>query len=102
MRPARELTYRISALPPVPEALAFLTEQAGLDAHAAYSTLNMGSGYAVYTAAGSGAQVVEIARGLGHHALLAGQVEDGPRQVIVEPVGVTYADAELDLTPDRA
>jgi phosphoribosylformylglycinamidine cyclo-ligase len=102
MRPARELTYRIAALPPVPEALAFLAEQAGLDAHAAYSTLNMGSGYAVYTAAGSGAQVVEIARGLGHDALLAGQVEEGPRQVIVEPVGVVYADAELDLTPDRA
>jgi phosphoribosylformylglycinamidine cyclo-ligase len=102
MRPARDLTYRISALPPVPEVLAFLAEQAGLDAHAAYSTFNMGSGYAVYTAAGTGADVVEIAGGLGHDALLAGRVEDGPRQVIVEPVGVTYADAELDLTPDRA
>jgi phosphoribosylformylglycinamidine cyclo-ligase len=102
MRPARDLTYRISALPPVPEVLAFLAEQAGLDAHAAYSTFNMGSGYAVYTAAGTGARVVEIAQGLGHEALLAGQVEDGPRRVIVEPVGVTYADAELDLTPDRA
>ncbi len=102
MRPSRALTYRIEALPEVPEVLAFLAEQAGLDAHAAYSTLNMGSGFAVYTAAGTGNQVVEIARGLGHDALLAGRVEDGPRQVIVEPIGVTYADAELDLSPDRA
>ncbi len=102
MRPSRDLTYRIAALPEVPEVLAFLAEQAGLDAHAAYSTLNMGSGFAVYTGAGTGSQVVEIARGLGHDALVAGRVEDGPRQVIVEPIGVTYADAELDLSPDRA
>jgi phosphoribosylformylglycinamidine cyclo-ligase len=102
MRPSRELTYRIAALPPVPEVLAFLAQQSEMDAHAAYSTLNMGSGFAVYTAAGTGKQIVEIAQGLGHEALIAGQVEDGPRQVIVEPIGVVYADAELDLAPDRA
>jgi phosphoribosylformylglycinamidine cyclo-ligase len=102
MRPSRDLTYRIKALPPVPEVLAFLAEQSEMDAHAAYSTLNMGSGFAVYTAAGTGKQVVEIAQGLGHKALVAGRVEEGPRQVIVEPIGVVYADAELDLAPDRA
>jgi phosphoribosylformylglycinamidine cyclo-ligase len=102
MRPSRDLTYRITALPPVPEVLAFLAEQSEMDAHAAYSTLNMGSGFAVYTGAGSGKQVVQIAQGLGHEALIAGRVEDGPRQVIVEPIGVVYADAELDLAPDRA
>jgi phosphoribosylformylglycinamidine cyclo-ligase len=99
MRPPKQLTYRISALPPVPEALAFLAEQSDMDAHAAYSTLNMGSGYAVYSAAGTGAQVVEIAQSLGHDAVLAGQVEDGPRQVIVEPVDLVYKTDELDLAP---
>jgi phosphoribosylformylglycinamidine cyclo-ligase len=102
MRPSRDLTYRITALPPVPEVLGFLAERSEMDAHAAYSTLNMGSGFAVYTAAGTGNQVVEIARGLGHEALIAGAVEDGPRQVVVEPIDVVYADAELDLSPDAA
>ncbi|NLT04842.1 MAG: phosphoribosylformylglycinamidine cyclo-ligase [Solirubrobacterales bacterium] len=101
MRPDRRLTYRITALPEVPEVLAFLAEQAGMDAHQAYSTLNMGSGYAVYAPAGTGTRIVEIARGLGLDALVAGAVEEGPRQVVVEPVGVVYADSELDLTPDR-
>lgn len=101
MRPSRELTYRISDLPPVPEVLSFLAEQAGMDSHAAYSTLNMGSGYAVYTAAGTGERVAKIARGLGHDALVAGGVEEGPRQVIVEPVGVAYASDELDLAPGQ-
>lgn len=102
MRPERDFTYRIEVLPEVPEVLAFLAQQAKLDAHAAYSTLNMGCGYAVYVAAGEGKAVAEIAQGLGFEALVAGRVEAGPRQVIVEPVGVTYTTGELDLAPDRS
>jgi phosphoribosylformylglycinamidine cyclo-ligase len=98
MRPARPLTYRISALPPVPEVLAFLVGQAGLDAHSAYSTFNMGSGYAVYCSAGTGHAVVEIATRLGFTALVGGSVEQGLRRVIVEPVSVLYAGNELELS----
>jgi hypothetical protein len=44
---------------------------------------------------------VRIAEGLGYEALLAGRVEAGPRQVILEPVDVCFAGAELELsTPD--
>ncbi len=32
--------------------------------------------------------IVRIAAGLGLEAMLAGRVEEGPRQVILEPVGV--------------
>lgn len=102
MRPERDFTYRITALPPVPEVLAFMVEQAELDPHAAYSTLNMGCGYAVYVAAGEGEAVAETARGLGFEALVAGRVEAGPRRVVLEPVGVTFGTDELDLAPDRA
>jgi phosphoribosylformylglycinamidine cyclo-ligase len=98
MRPAKPLSYRISALPPVPEVLAFLVGEAGLDAHAAYSTFNMGTGYAVYCGAGAGAGVVALARELGFDALVAGSVEQGPRQVILEPMTVLYAGGELELS----
>ena len=97
MRPPRPFTYRISALPPVPEVLAFLVDKAGLDAHAAYSTFNMGSGYAVYCGAGAGPAVVAMARELGLDALVAGSLEDGPRRVIVEPMGFQYDGAELEF-----
>jgi phosphoribosylformylglycinamidine cyclo-ligase len=97
MRPTRALTYRIDTLPEVPMVLSFLVEQAQLDAHAAYSTFNMGSGYALYAAAGAGEGIVEIARRLGLSALVAGRVEEGPRRVILEPVGVIFAGEELDL-----
>jgi phosphoribosylformylglycinamidine cyclo-ligase len=98
MRPDKQLTYRISTLPPVPEVLAFLAEEARLDAHDAYSTFNMGSGYAVYCRPGAGSKVVEIAQTLGLQALAAGSVEPGPRQVIVEPVGVRYGGAEFEFS----
>jgi phosphoribosylformylglycinamidine cyclo-ligase len=98
MRPTKQLTYRVDRLPAVPEVFEFLVERAGLDAHAAYSTFNMGCGYAVYCMAGAGAEVVRIAEGLGYGALLGGRVEAGPRQVILEPVDVCFAGAELELS----
>jgi phosphoribosylformylglycinamidine cyclo-ligase len=98
MRPSRPLTYRISQLPQVPEVLDFLVGETELDAHAAYSTFNMGAGYALYCAAGAGEAVQGLAGELGLNALLAGRVEEGPRQVILEPCGVRYADEELELS----
>jgi phosphoribosylformylglycinamidine cyclo-ligase len=102
MRPQRQLTYRNRALPPVPPVLAFLAAQAGLDAAAAHSTLNMGAGFAVYCRPGGSTRVVDVAYELGLDALLAGAVEEGPRRVILEPVGVSFADDQLALAPERA
>jgi phosphoribosylformylglycinamidine cyclo-ligase len=98
MRPPRPLTYRIERLPAVPAVLDFLVEQAGLDLQAAYCTFNMGAGYALYCAAGDGEKIVTIAQGLGLSAAVAGRVEEGPRQVILEPVGVRFSGAQLELS----
>jgi phosphoribosylformylglycinamidine cyclo-ligase len=99
MRPAKDLSYRISRLPEVPTVLSFLVGQAGMDAQAAYSTFNMGCGYAVYCGGGSGERVVAVAERLGLRALLAGRVEEGPRQVLLEPVGVRFGSERLELSP---
>ena len=66
---------------------------------AAYSTFNMGCGFAVYCAAGIGAEVVRVASAQGLDARVAGRVEQGPRQVVLEPVGVTFSSADMDLHP---
>jgi phosphoribosylformylglycinamidine cyclo-ligase len=100
MRPTKSLTYRVERLPAVPEVLAFMVSQAGLDEHAAYSTFNMGAGYALYCAAGSGEAIVAEARKLRLQALLAGRVEEGPRAVVLEPAGVRFESSELELSAD--
>jgi phosphoribosylformylglycinamidine cyclo-ligase len=99
MRPRRELGYEIVSLPPVPEVLAFLTERAGLSPDAAYSTFNMGAGFAVYCAPGAGTAVVELAAGAGLSAQVGGVVTDGPRRVVLSELGVTYESDDLDLAP---
>ena len=101
MRPARELGYRISSLPPVPEVLAFLVAQAEMSEREAYSTFNMGCGFAVYCAAGQGPRVVELASQTGFSARVSGRVEDGPRRVRLEEPDVTFESGELDLGPRR-
>jgi len=99
MRPSRELTYRISQLPEAPEVLTFLAGQAGLSPSAAYSTFNMGAGFAVYCPSGSGGEVVRLAAETGLRAQVAGRVEEGPRRVVLEEPGVTFESQDLKLAP---
>jgi phosphoribosylformylglycinamidine cyclo-ligase len=98
MRPPTQLTYRIRELPAVPEVLELLVREAQLDPHAAYSTFNMGCGYALYCAPGCAERAVRIAKDIGLQALVGGAVEQGPRQVILEPVGVVYEGQEWDIS----
>jgi phosphoribosylformylglycinamidine cyclo-ligase len=97
LRHPKQLTYRITAVPDKTPLLAFMQRECGLDDHEAYGTLNMGAGFALYVAAQDAERVVEIAQGLGIAALVAGRVEDGPKQVVIEPLNVVYGADELQL-----
>jgi phosphoribosylformylglycinamidine cyclo-ligase len=84
----------------VPPVLEFMADQLDMDPRAAYTTLNMGAGYAVYVRAGAGAQVVDTARELGLAAWVSGVVEEGPRRVVLEPIDVTLEGDEMVLAPE--
>jgi phosphoribosylformylglycinamidine cyclo-ligase len=62
----------------------------------------MGTGYALYCAAGEGKKIVAIAARLGFSAMLAGRVEDGPREVVLEPVGVRFAGDQFELSVEQS
>lgn len=97
MRPNRELRYVIESLPEVPEVLGFIASEAGLAPKEAYGTLNMGVGLACYVAKGAGAEVVALAEALGYRAILGGVVAEGEREVVLDPISVTYGADELEL-----
>lgn len=97
MRARADVTYRLNALPDVPEVLSFLVERLGMDAREAYGTFNMGAGFAVYCRAGAADDVVSAARDTGHNAIVAGVVEDGPKRVVLEPVDVEFGSEDLQL-----
>ncbi|MEC5386540.1 AIR synthase-related protein [Uliginosibacterium sp. H3] len=97
MRHQAELTYRIHTLPSVPPVLSFIQEHAGIDDREAYGSLNMGAGFAFYVAAEQADDVVRIAQSVGVQAWVAGRVEAGPKQVVIEPLSVIYAADDLNL-----
>jgi phosphoribosylformylglycinamidine cyclo-ligase len=90
-------TYRIHTLPPVPPVLRFMQQHAALDSREAYGTLNMGAGFALFVAAEDATHAVEAARAQGVDAWVAGTVEAGTKQVLIEPLGVCFSAEELAL-----
>lgn len=97
LRHPKALTYRIHTVPPVPAVLKFIAEQAGHDDREAYSTLNMGAGFALFVAAKDAERTVEIAKSQGIEAWVAGTVEAGPKRLVIEPLGVSFGDEDLQL-----
>ncbi|HEU5296060.1 MAG TPA: AIR synthase related protein [Burkholderiaceae bacterium] len=90
-------SYRIERVPEVPAVLRFIQQHAALDDREAYSTFNMGAGFALFVAAEQAARAVDIACGLGVEALLAGSVHDGQKQLTIEPLGLRFEAADLHL-----
>jgi len=97
LRHPSALTYRIGRVPPVPPVLQFMQQHARQDDREAYGTLNMGAGFALFVDANDAAQCVEIAQAQGIHALIAGRVENGPKRVLIEPLGIEFGSDELQL-----
>ena len=97
MRHPGRFTYRITEVPPVPEVLKFMVDETQQTAEEAYGSLNMGAGFALFVRPEEGAAAVACAEAEGVRAWVAGVVEDGPRQVVIEPLGVTLAGESLAL-----
>lgn len=97
LRHPAELTYRITRVPEVTPVLKFIQQHAKQDDREAYSTLNMGAGFALFVGADEAKRTVEIARAQGVDALVAGAVEAGPKQLIIEPLSITFGNEDLQL-----
>jgi len=97
LRHPGRFTYRIHTVPPVTPVLKFIQQHAQQDDREAYSTLNMGAGFAIFTAAADAGRVVQIAQSLGIGARVAGTVEAGEKQLLIEPLGIRFGDDDLQL-----
>jgi phosphoribosylformylglycinamidine cyclo-ligase len=97
LRHPAELSYRIHSVPPVTPVLRFIQQQARQDDREAYSTLNMGAGFAIFVAAEDAERTVEIARAQGIAAWVAGEVEAGPKRLQIEPLDIEFGNDDLQL-----
>lgn len=90
MRGRPELTYRIKEIPPVDELFDFIAKTSGNNTEEMYGNYNMGAGYAVYLPAEDASQAQKVATKLGYKSWIAGDVEEGPKQVIIQPLKITF------------
>ncbi len=97
LRHPSQFTYRIRAVPPVPPVLQFIQQHARQDDREAYSTLNMGAGFALFVRESEVEVTLQTARDLGVEALHAGAVEAGAKQVVIEPLGISFGTEDLQL-----
>jgi phosphoribosylformylglycinamidine cyclo-ligase len=97
LRHPGRFTYRITQVPPVPPVLEFIARHAGHDSQEAYSTFNMGAGFAIFVAAGDADRTVSVARAQGIDAWVAGRVEAGDKQLLVDPLSLRFGDDSLQL-----
>ena len=58
----------------------------------------MGAGLALYCEGQRSAAIAALAGELGYECMRAGRVEEGPRRVILEPLGLTFDGSELELS----
>ncbi len=97
LRHPGQFTYRIHTVPPVTPVLKFIQAHAGQDDREAYSTLNMGAGFAIFVPAQDAQRTVEVAKAQGVDAWLAGHIETGPKQLLIEPLNIRFGDDDLQL-----
>lgn len=97
MRHKKELTYRITNLPPVPKVLKFIVEKGKLDDKEAYGNLNMGAGFAIFIPEKDVDQVIKFSESHKIKAYDYGIVEEGEKKVIIEPKNITFAKESLQV-----
>ena len=97
MRGKAELTYVVEKLPPVLPIFHFLQAHAGLSDEEAFGTFNMGSGFALYLPKSQAAEATRLGKAAGFELLSAGRVDDGPKRVVLEPIGVTFEGSSLKI-----
>jgi len=97
LRHPSALTYRIHTVPPKTAVLDFIQKQAGQDDREAYSTLNMGAGFAIFVKAEDAERTAQISRDCGIEAWVAGKVETGEKQLLIEPLNIRFSEDDLAL-----
>jgi phosphoribosylformylglycinamidine cyclo-ligase len=97
LRHPAEHRYRINAVPEVPAVLKFIQQHARQDDREAYSTLNMGAGFAIFVRAEDAQRTVDVAQAQGVNAMIAGHVEAGPKELLIEPLQIRFGNDDLQL-----
>ena len=89
--------YRIHTMPEVTPVLKFIQQHAHQDDREAYSTFNMGAGFTLFVKAEDAQRSVDVAQAMGVAAWVCGAIEAGPKELLIEPLGIHFGTDDLQL-----
>jgi phosphoribosylformylglycinamidine cyclo-ligase len=97
MRAEQDFSYVVEKVPTPQPVFNFIQEQSGNDDQEMYGNFNMGAGLAAIVAQSYAKQATEVLTRAGYPAMDAGEVIEGPKQVVIEPKGLVYASDSLSV-----
>lgn len=97
MRATKDLSYVIREVPQPQPEFGFIQKQTGTSDEEMYGNFNMGAGFAVYVPKDQADAVVVAAKNVGLEAWAAGEVQKGPKQVVIEPKNITFKGESLGV-----
>ena len=89
--------YRIHTVPEVTPVLKFIQQHAHHDDREAYSTFNMGAGFALFVKPEDAQRTADVAQAMGVAAWVCGAIEAGPKELLIEPLGIHFGTDDLQL-----
>ena len=97
LRHPAEHAYHIHTVPEVTPVLSFIQQHAHQDDREAYSTFNMGAGFAIFVPAAAAQRTAEVAQAQGVKAWVAGEVRAGAKELVIEPLKLRFGSDDLQL-----
>jgi phosphoribosylformylglycinamidine cyclo-ligase len=95
MRSEGDFTYVIDKVPEPHPVFKFIQEVSRMSTRQMYKTYNMGAYYTLFMEPQYVDRVLEVAQAKGQRAMLAGYVEEGPKQVIIRPIQEVFNKDDL-------
>jgi phosphoribosylformylglycinamidine cyclo-ligase len=95
MRAQAPFTYRMHDLPPAMPIFDFMQQHLAVDDSEMFGNYNMGAGFAIYVPQQEVARTIDICNQDHKEAWHAGNVEAGPKQLIIEPKELVFSGASL-------
>lgn len=97
MRANKEFSYILNEVPPVSPLFEFIKNKSGNSDSDMYGNFNMGAGFAIYLPVDQAEKAQEIISKHNLKSWNAGEIKNGPKQVVIKPKNIVFGEKSLDL-----
>lgn len=96
-RSKNEVTYCVDSVPESQPVFHHIQSLLGYSVREMYGAYNMGAGFCLFAELQQVLRIMDIGRDLGIPVYLVGKVQEGPRRVVIEPLGIEFTPEDVDI-----